>query len=269
MKQLRIDGAVIGYEVHGVGEPVLLIHVSLIPDGLSHPLLSQPELASRYRLIRYYRRGYMESTRGDGPLSVAQQASDAFALLKHLNVNAAHVAGHSYAGLIALQLALDAPELVHSLVLLEPVLRTVPSGEASFKATVFPMMEAYRSGNKRKAVEIFADKVLGPDWQSVVEKALPGGVQQAVENLDLFVEEQSVIRDWRFGSTQAALIHQPVLSVLGVRSDQFMKEGRELLHSWFPQTEDCDVNSTHLLQMQDPGGVAQGLAGFFARHPIS
>lgn len=77
-----------------------------------------------------------------------------------------------------------------------------------------------------------------------------------------------MIGEYQFGPKEAAAIHQPVLSVLGLRSNQFMKEGRQLLHSWILQTEDLDANSTHLLQMQDSKGVAHGLAEFFARHPI-
>ena len=77
-----------------------------------------------------------------------------------------------------------------------------------------------------------------------------------------------MIGEYQFGPKEAAAIHQPVLSVLGINSRQIMKEGRQLLHSWFPQTEDLDANSTHLLQMQDPKGIARGLAEFLARHPI-
>lgn len=269
MKHFAVDEAVIEYEVYGTGEPVLLIHISLIPDGLARPLIAEPDLASQYQIIHYYRRGYMGSTQVGGPPTMAQQVSDASALLKHLGVKTAHIAGHSYGGLITLQLALDAPDLVRSIVLLEPPLRMVPSGEASFKENVFPMLEAYRSGNKQKAAEVFSDRVFGPNWQSEVERAVPGGVQQAVGYMDLFIQEQPVIRDWQFGPKEAASIRKPVLSVVGLHSNRFMKEVRELLHAWIPHTEDCDVNSTHLLQMQDAGGVARGMAAFFARHPIA
>ena len=268
MKRLQVEGATIDYEVYGDGEPVLLIHLSLLPDGLIRPLVAEPDLASRYQLIHYYRRGYLGSTPGAGPLTLACQVSDATALLTHLKVKAAHVAGHSYGAIIALQLALDAPDLVHSLALMEPVLRMVPSGQRSFNEDILPVMEAYRTGDKRKAVHIFSDKIFGPHWESVVQQAIPGGTTQAAEYMDLFMQEQSVIRDWQFGPKQAASIHLPLLSMVGIRSHQMMKEGRDLLHSWFPQTEDCDVNATHLLQMQDPGGVAAGLAAFFGRHPI-
>ncbi len=268
MEQLNVDSAVIEYQVQGEGEAVLLIPPSLIIDGLGRPLLAEPELASHYRIINYHRRGYMGSTLGSEPLTIERQASDAAALLKYLGVKAAHAVGHSIGGQIALQLALDQPELVHSLALLEPFLRMVPSGKASFERSVLPMLNAYRSGNKRQAVEIFGDHIFGPNWQSVIEQAVPGSVEQATKEADTFFQELGTAQEWNFGPGQAQAIRQPVLSVLGARSDQFMKEGRVLLHSWLPQTEDLDVNATHLLQMQDPKGMAHGLAEFFARHPM-
>jgi len=101
MERLGVGGAVIEYEVHGKGEPVLLIPLSIVGDGLGCPLLAEPELASRYRLIHYHRRGYMGSTLGSEPLTASRQARDTAALLKHLGVASAHIAGHSFGGLIA------------------------------------------------------------------------------------------------------------------------------------------------------------------------
>ncbi len=269
MDRLQADGAVIEYQVYGNGEPVLLIHPSLVADGLVRPLLARPELASRYQLVHYHRRGWMGSTLGSEPLTIARQASDAAILLRHLGVSTCHVAGHSIGGITALQLALDAPELVQSLALLEPPLRFVPSGRESFERTNLPMLNAYRSGNKQQALDIFADAVFGPNWQSVVEKSVPGGVGLAARDLDTFIKEQPSLGEWQFGPKEAAMIQKPVLSVLGIRSAKFMKEGRQLLQSWFPQTELLDADATHLLQMRDPEGVSHGLAEFFSRHAIA
>jgi len=177
--------------------------------------------------------------------------------------------GHSYGGLVALQLAIGSPELVHSLALLEPILRAVPSGKANYEQVMLPTVGAYRSGNKRKAVEIFCDAVFGPGWQNVVEHMVPGGVEQAIGDMDIFMQEQAAMQEWQFGPSEAATIVQPLLSVLGLRSRQIMKEGRLLIHSWFPQTEDLDVQTTHLLQIKDQKGVARGLAAFFSRHPMT
>ena len=203
MQHFEVDGAVIEYQVQGNGEPVLLIPLSLVIDGLAYPLFAQPALASRYQLIHYHRRGYMGSTLGSGLLTIERQAADAAALLRHLGVKTAHIAGHSIGGQIALQLALDAPELVHSLALLEPFLRMVPSGQESFQHTILPVIEAYRSGNKSQAIEIFGKNIFGPNWQSVVELAVPGGVAQAVSYADLFMQELAAAQQWSFGPEHA------------------------------------------------------------------
>ncbi len=268
MDRLQVDDVVIEYEVRGKGESVLLIHPSLVADGLALPLFGQPKLADQYQLIHYHRRGWMGSTRGMAPLTFERGAADAAALLKQLQIGRAHVVGHSFGGNIALQLAVDAPELVHSLALLETPLWAVPSGRVNYEQTMLPMLNAYRSGEKEKSVLIFCDAVFGPNWQFIVEQTVPGGVQQAVHDVDTFIQELGSTQQWPFGTEQAAGIKQPVLSVVGTRSKPFMIEGRGLLHSWFPQTEDCDVPTTHLLQMQDPRGVTEALGEFFSRHPM-
>jgi pimeloyl-ACP methyl ester carboxylesterase len=68
---------------------------------------------------------------------------------------------------------------------------------------------------------------------------------------------------------QAVAIQQPVLSVIGRRSPPFRQAQRNLLHTWLPQTEDLNLDTTHTLQMEDPKGVAHGLAEFFSRHPMT
>jgi len=268
MEHLQIDDARIEYEVHGSGEPVLLIPLSLVADGLGRPLLNQPELASHYQLIHHHRRGWMGSTRGDAPLTVARMALDAAALLRHLDVKHAHVVGHSLGATVALQLALNEPNLVHSLALLEPPLRIGSAGKESYERIIVPMLNAYRSGDKKSAVEIFSNAVFGPDWKLIVEKTVPGGVDQAVADFDTFILEQPAIDGWQFDDVKAGKIKQPVLSVIGKRSPPLAKKSRELLHSWFTQIEDMDLDTTHLLQIQDPAGMAQGLVEFFIRHPM-
>ena len=84
--------------------------------------MRQPALTDRYRVLNYHRRGFAGSTAGSEPASIADHAADALALMRHVGFERAHVVGHSLGGAIALQLALDAPEAVRSLVLLEPAL---------------------------------------------------------------------------------------------------------------------------------------------------
>lgn len=121
MERATVDGVELEYELKGSGEPVLLIPPGPIA-GAFLPLLSEQALVDHYRLIRYHRRGQAGSTRAATPVSFADHASDAALLLDHLGVRRAHVAGHSTGGAIALQLAVDHPEVVETLALFEPSL---------------------------------------------------------------------------------------------------------------------------------------------------
>jgi pimeloyl-ACP methyl ester carboxylesterase len=232
------------------------------------PLLAEQELASAFQMVLYHRRGFVRSSRNAPPVSIANQAEDAAALLEHLNIGAAHVAAHSYGGLIALQLAVDMPEMVQSLALLEPALVTVPCGQAFFEEKIVPAIRLYQAGDAAGAVRSFLAGVNGPDWRSLIERAAPGSVEQAIRDADTFFQlELPSLQEWAFGPEQAVQINGPVLSVMRADSDRLFVEGRRLLHSCLEQTEDWDVEAaSHLLQGENPTDTARGLAQFFHDH---
>jgi pimeloyl-ACP methyl ester carboxylesterase len=102
-------------ERQGTGPDVLLI------AGLGDPAqawqFQLDGLADRYRLTAYDNRGMGRTPLPAEPFSVATMADDAAALLRALDVPAAHVAGFSGGSAIAQELALRHPGLVRSLVL--------------------------------------------------------------------------------------------------------------------------------------------------------
>jgi len=271
VERLDHDDAVLEYEVHGAGDAILLIHLNLTADGLAGPLLRDGTLESSYLIIHYHRRGYRGSTTGTPPVSIPDQAADAAALLSHLGIHRAHIVGHSYGGVIGIQLARDRPDLVHSLALLEPALQMVPSGRAHLERNVFPAVEMYRAGDRRGAVATFVGGVFGPGWEALVEEVVPGGVEQAAADADMFFAmEVPAIREWSLEPLEAATITQPILSVVGVESAEIFFDGRQQLHLWFRDVEDVDLpDANHLLQMRNPRGLAEALIAFFVRHPIS
>lgn len=271
MNRAQIDGRALEYEVRGTGEPVVLVHGAHIADAFA-PLLAEPVLTERYRLILYHRRGFAGSTHPNGPLSIAQQATDCHALMQHVGVRCAHVVGHSYGGAIALQLALDAPEAVHSLALLEPALLTVPSAP-QFLEALGPVLQMYEAGNKTGAVDSFLRAVVGSEYRSVLDRVLPGAFAQAVADADTFFRiELPALEQWSFTQANAGRITQPVLAVLGADSHTVWPgwvEVHQLVQAWLPQAEAFVLEgATHGLQIIDPKGMAAGLAGFFARHPV-
>jgi pimeloyl-ACP methyl ester carboxylesterase len=271
MNRAQIEGRALAYEVRGAGAPVVLVHGSHIADAFA-PLLVEPVLTEPYRLIRYHRRGFAGSTHPDGPLSIAQQAADCRALMRHLGVPCAHVVGHSYGGAIALQLALDAPEAVHSLALLEPALLTVPSAPQLMEA-IAPTLQMYEAGNKTGAVDGFLQAVVGPEYRRVLDRVLPGAFAQAVADADTFFRiELPALEQWSFTPEESGRITPPVLTVLGADSHTLWPgwiEVHQRVQAWLPQAEAFVLEgATHWLQIINPTGMAAGLADFFTRHPL-
>jgi pimeloyl-ACP methyl ester carboxylesterase len=256
------------YQVTGTGEPALLIHGALIADALL-PLTRESALAERHRLVCYRRRGYS----GSDPLpksGLERQTQDAASLLEHLGVDRAHVIGHSGGGAIALQLALDAPRLVHSLVLLEPALFPVEMASA-LPGIAAPVLEAFRAGDRRRAVDVWMNLAnCGSDWQAEVEKRVPGASEQAERDCATFFDvELPSLGEWVFDGERASRIDQPVLYVQGGASGPLIQAARQYFDSLFPRAEAVVVPGIdHLMQMRDPARVAEPIADFLSRHPL-
>jgi pimeloyl-ACP methyl ester carboxylesterase len=264
-----IDGVALDYEDGGAGEPVVFIHGAFIAD-VFRPLLRERSLADRYRLISYHRRGYCGSSRTTGATSLSEQARDCGRLLSDLGVRRTHVVGHSFGGAIALQLALDAPQLVHTLSLLEPGIMVGESAQL-YREGLESGLERFREGGARVAVDEFL-AMRWPEYQDHLERVLPGSFEQAVADAATWFEaDLPAVLDSRFAELEAREITQPVLVVLGERSALLhprFTETYRLLLDWLPNAEGFVLDdAAHFQPVEDPRRMAEALAGFYARHP--
>jgi pimeloyl-ACP methyl ester carboxylesterase len=270
MDRANVNSVELEYEVRGAGEPVLLIDM-LIADCFV-PLLPEPSLAEAYQLIRYHKRGWVGSTHTPPPVTIEDHAADAAALLEHLGVRRAHIAGHSTGASIGAQLALDHPEKVHTLTLLEPTLVSLPLGQA-FLRSAGPVFEAYESGDHSGAFAMFVAAASGLPWEAsraLLEQRIPGVVAQAIEDADTFfgIELPSLV-EWAFGPEQAAAVRRPVLSVIGAETQPMWVEIAGFLRSSLPRVEECTIDGVgHLLQIQRPEPVARAMGDFLERNPL-
>jgi pimeloyl-ACP methyl ester carboxylesterase len=272
MDRAAIDGIELEYDVRGSGEPVVLMHAGVCADFF-RPLIEQHALTSGYTLLSYHRSGYAGSSRLAGAVSFAQQAAHCRALMRHLGIERAHVVGHSSSASMALQLALDAPDAVHSLALLDPARPAALSAlhMTMVKTVVEPALERYGAGDKPGAVDTWMRGVCGPDYRAALEQALPDAFDQAVTDADTFFgQELPAVMRWSFGRAEAAQIAQPALAVSGEHSIPVFRERRDLLLAWLPNVESFELpQATHLLQVQNPGAMANALVAFFSRHPLA
>lgn len=104
------------YIVDGNGPPLLLIHG--VGARLDNWDGAAAVLARNFKVVRYDLRGHGQSSKVPGPYSLDLFADDAAALLDHLGIARAHIAGHSLGGMIAVTLGVRHPLRVDRLAVL-------------------------------------------------------------------------------------------------------------------------------------------------------
>ncbi len=108
-------GADLYFEAHGAGEPVALIPSTGFSLDCWKP--SQMPLAQKCKLILHDPRGCGRSNAPQKVYTINQMANDVVAMLDHLGIASAHVVGHSMGGRIGLEMALNFPGRVKSLIM--------------------------------------------------------------------------------------------------------------------------------------------------------
>jgi pimeloyl-ACP methyl ester carboxylesterase len=269
MERVAIDGLELEVELTGSGDTIVLIHWGLCA-AWAEPLLAEPALAGRFALLRYHRAGFAGSDPPPAPLGMAGHAAHCAQLLERLGIERAHVVGHSSSAVIALQLALDFPDAVRSLTLMETA-RPVPptDDQAAFaREHVAPAVARYRAGDKAGAVDTFATGVFGPGYGDKLDRGIPGVVEQAVADADaFFAQELPALQAWDFGETEASRVTQPVLGVVGQRTAVTFPPRMALLCSWLPNVERFELpGASHLLHLENAPAMAEALASFCGRY---
>lgn len=115
MPRVRCGDIGLNYEVSGRGQPLLFIH------GLGSSTRDWEAqvafFAQYYKVVTVDLRGHGLSDKPKGPYSIPLFATDIAVLMRSLNIAPAHVVGISMGGMIAFQLALDFPNLVKIMVI--------------------------------------------------------------------------------------------------------------------------------------------------------
>lgn len=114
---VQINDVKLHYEIEGAGPPLLLITGTGFPGATWRTGVSGRFAQAGFLVITYDHRGVGRSDRSDGPYSTRMFAADAIGLLKALEIEQAHVLGHSMGGRVAQWMALDHPNRLRSLVL--------------------------------------------------------------------------------------------------------------------------------------------------------
>ena len=120
---LAVNGLSYYYEIHGSGEPLLLLHGGLGSIEMFETLLL-PALAARHQVVAVDLHGHGRTALGDREISLIDQGNDMAEIVKQLGITQLDVLGYSLGGGVAFQFAVQHPQAVRRLVLVSCVFST-------------------------------------------------------------------------------------------------------------------------------------------------
>lgn len=222
----------LNYQVTGEGEPLIILHGLFgMLQNWNNP---SKTLSQQYQVIAVDLRNHGRSPHCD-EVSYSLMAADIIALMDHLNLPSAHILGHSMGGKVAMQLALNHPERINKLIVVDiaPVLYT-PHHDDVFQGLFGVDLTTIKSrGDADKALAQHVD-------DAAVRAFLLTNLYRTEDqqfswrmNLDALHKQYANIS----AAPEGPHYKQPVLFIKGANSDYLIPAYREAVLSLFPQAD--------------------------------
>ena len=207
MPLVEVNSTSIHYEMAGEGEPVLFIH------GLGSSCFDwerQVEYFSgSHSVVTLCLRGHGLSGKPRGKYTIAGFARDVAGLIEHLDVAPVPLVGISLGGMVAFQLAVDRPELVDRLA----VVNALPDGEllANARGQILARKAIVRIFGMRRMGEYLGPRLF-PDEDMAEERRLLAE-RWEMNDRKSYLKAFQAILDWPGVTNKLGSLSGPVLMV--------------------------------------------------------
>jgi pimeloyl-ACP methyl ester carboxylesterase len=240
------------------GCPVLLLHgLGATADSwqLQMPALQE----AGFRPIAPDSRGFGQSSYPGGGLTIPALAADLIALLDHLQIEQAHAVGISMGGTLALQLALEHPERVQKLALVNTFAALRPDNANQFLYFLLRLVLVHTLGlpaqAKAVAARIFPrpeEDILRQELLNQILQADPRGYRAAMRALARFNV-----------SDQLAEIRCPALVITGQNDTTVAPQRQKTLVECIPGARQVVIaGAGHAASVDSPGAFNRALIEF-------
>ncbi|MEX2150942.1 MAG: alpha/beta hydrolase [Steroidobacteraceae bacterium] len=271
LRTISVNGAELHYRVQGNGPAVVFVHGGLADYREWLPVMEP--LKGRYTTIAYSRRHSFPNrenpTRPDH--SPKTEAEDLAALIDGLGVSPTHVVGVSYGASTAIFLALSRPELVASLVLVEPPLVSwlpqIEGGQTVLDdfngRLVTPVRAAFKSGDRDLAFAATLDYFVGADAKAHVPAEVLSALRGNLRDWEVMFRSSELLPDIPRESLRELKL--PVLMLSGADSYELGRLVDAELERTLPVvTRFVVADGTHDACAEHPAVCAREIGRFLA-----
>lgn len=258
MPTLQLAELSLHYEESGAGPPVLLLH-GLGSSGRDWDLVA-PALAAEHRLLVPDARGHGRSGKPAGAYGVPLFARDIAALCDHLGLTGLHVVGLSMGGMIAFQLAVDRPELVRSLVIINSGPDMVPRTLRMWLALKV-RVALLRLGGPAYLARLLAPRLFPKPEQAELRQRLQTSI--AANDPDAYLRATRGLIGWTV-LDRLAEIRCPVLCLASDHDYTPLSAKRAYLSLLSSAQLEVIRDSGHAAPMDQPAQVIAAIKGFLS-----
>lgn len=250
---LHVSGHAVHSVTVGTGAPVVMIHCMLARHEALLPLANALEV----RATLFDVAGHGRSGDWDGQTDYHKLAVDT---AKALCEGPTHLIGHSFGATAALRLAVERPDLVNRLTLIEPVYFAAAKGTAQHAAhakAFRPFVGDMLSGKEARAAQVFNNLWGSKDWH-----AIPAGLQKyLIDRIHLIVAGGAAIEEDADGIISAERLGQltmPVTLIRGAKTQPVIAAIHQVLVARIPNATDHVVSEAgHMISLTHASSVAE------------
>lgn len=258
----NVNNINIYYEVHGEGEPLLLI-AGLASDSQSWQFVIN-NISQHFQTIVFDNRGVGRSDNPPPPYTISSMAEDAIALLDHLKIQSTHILGHSLGGYIAQHIGINYPERVFKLILAS----TAPFSSKRNNILFRNFYESWKSGIdmelwlKEFLFWIYSNKTVENDkfFNSIISYTLDYPYPQSIEG---FLGQIEAIKEFH-GMDQLPKIQAETLIIIGEEDILIKPKETDLLYQGITRASYPVYieKAAHAVQTEAPKAFINSVLGF-------
>jgi 3-oxoadipate enol-lactonase len=152
----------INCEIIGEGENLILIHGAF--DNLKMWYHQIPAFSKYYRVITYDVRGHGRTESPESDYSISLFSEDLYHFMKAMGVEKSYFLGFSMGGRIALNLAIDHPEMVKALILANSPMGLNPNASESEERRLV-WQEIIRKGDSETFIELLTQNAFSSNYE--------------------------------------------------------------------------------------------------------